>query len=112
MPLNTYQKGEFLPYQLADADLATVVVDAAGFTAITPVLPATSIKQVIVLDDVDDAGASVPVSAYRHVAGCLTESQKERFLPGILSGDLQVSIGYTEPETGTDLAALKDPGRP
>jgi alkylation response protein AidB-like acyl-CoA dehydrogenase len=31
-----------------------------------------------------------------------TEEQKERFLPGILAGDIVFAIGYTEPEAGTD----------
>jgi alkylation response protein AidB-like acyl-CoA dehydrogenase len=36
-----------------------------------------------------------------------TPAQKEFFLPKILKGDLHFSIGYSEPEAGTDLAALK-----
>ncbi|MEV6336217.1 acyl-CoA dehydrogenase family protein [Nocardia vinacea] len=36
-----------------------------------------------------------------------TERQKKRFLPGILAGDIHFAIGYCEPETGTDLAALQ-----
>ncbi len=36
-----------------------------------------------------------------------TEQQKQQFLPGILSGDINFAIGYTEPEAGTDLASLK-----
>jgi alkylation response protein AidB-like acyl-CoA dehydrogenase len=36
-----------------------------------------------------------------------TEAQKDFFLPKILSGDVHFAIGYTEPEAGTDLAALR-----
>jgi alkylation response protein AidB-like acyl-CoA dehydrogenase len=36
-----------------------------------------------------------------------SEEQKQRFLPGILRGEINFAIGYTEPEAGTDLASLK-----
>ena len=36
-----------------------------------------------------------------------TEEQKEYFLPKILAGELHFSIGYSEPESGTDLASLR-----
>ncbi|MEU6579452.1 acyl-CoA dehydrogenase family protein [Nocardia sp. NPDC046763] len=35
-----------------------------------------------------------------------TEEQKQRFLPGILRGEIEFAIGYTEPDSGTDLFSL------
>jgi hypothetical protein len=36
-----------------------------------------------------------------------TAEQKDFFLPKILAGEVHFAIGYTEPEAGTDLAALR-----
>jgi alkylation response protein AidB-like acyl-CoA dehydrogenase len=36
-----------------------------------------------------------------------TEQQKQRWLPGIATGELVIAIGMTEPSGGSDLAALK-----
>ena len=36
-----------------------------------------------------------------------THEQKEFFLPKILAGEIHFCIGYTEPESGTDLASLQ-----
>lgn len=36
-----------------------------------------------------------------------TEEQKERYLPGICSGELGFSVGLSEPDAGSDLAAVR-----
>jgi len=67
--------------------------------------------QFIFFDEVQRAAAPFPFVTINTVGPTLmsygTEEQKRRFLPGILSGDLNFAIGYTEPEAGTDLASLR-----
>ncbi|MDT0550834.1 acyl-CoA dehydrogenase family protein, partial [Streptomyces lonegramiae] len=57
------------------------------------------------------AGAPVSMVTLNTVGPTLmrygTEEQKAYFLPRILSGELVFAIGYSEPEAGTDLAALR-----
>lgn len=36
-----------------------------------------------------------------------TEAQKERYLPGMWSGEIRCALGYSEPNAGTDLASLQ-----
>lgn len=68
-------------------------------------------EQFVFFDEVQRAGLPFPFVTVNTVGPTLmkygTEEQKERFLPGILSGDIVFAIGYTEPEAGTDLASLK-----
>ena len=44
-------------------------------------------------------------------AATASQEQKDFFLPKILAGEIHFSIGYTEPDAGTDLASLKTLGR-
>ena len=69
------------------------------------------IEQLIFFDEAQRAEAPVPMLSINTVGPTImrfgTEDQKDRFLPGILAGDLNFAIGYTEPGSGTDLASLK-----
>jgi alkylation response protein AidB-like acyl-CoA dehydrogenase len=69
------------------------------------------IEQLIFFDEAQRAEAPVPMLSINTVGPTImrfgTEDQKNRFLPGILAGDLNFAIGYTEPGSGTDLASLK-----
>lgn len=71
--------------------------------------PATD--QYIFFDETRRAGAPFPFVTVNTVGPTImrygTEEQKAYFLPGILSGDINFAIGYTEPEAGTDLASLR-----
>src|SRR4051794_6928906 len=67
--------------------------------------------QYIFFDEVQRAGAPFPFVTLNTVGPTLmlygSEEQKQRFLPGILNGDVNFAIGYTEPGAGTDLASLR-----
>ena len=70
----------------------------------------SEIEQFIFFDESMRAGAPVPMLTINTVGPTIyrngTEEQKEFFLPRILRGEIHFCIGYTEPEAGTDLAAL------
>ncbi len=67
--------------------------------------------QFIFFDQVQPAGAPFPFVTVNTVGPTImaygTEAQKQQFLPGILNGDINFAIGYTEPGAGTDLASLQ-----
>ncbi|WP_030798745.1 acyl-CoA dehydrogenase family protein [Streptomyces sp. NRRL S-337] len=71
----------------------------------------TPMEQFIFFDEAAQAGVPLPLMALNTVGPTLmqfgTEEQKAYFLPRVLSGELDFAIGYSEPEAGTDLAALK-----
>ncbi|MET8269999.1 acyl-CoA dehydrogenase family protein [Streptomyces sp. NPDC005096] len=68
-------------------------------------------EQFVFFDEAYRAGAPVSMVTLNTVGPTLmkygTEAQKAYFLPRILDGDLVFAIGYSEPEAGTDLAALR-----
>ncbi|MFS0694405.1 acyl-CoA dehydrogenase family protein [Streptomyces nitrosporeus] len=66
--------------------------------------------QYVFFDEVQRAGLPFPFVTVNTVGPTLmaygSQEHRERFLPGILSGDIVFAIGYTEPGAGTDLASL------
>lgn len=56
-------------------------------------------------------GAPLPRNAIQIVAPALlafgSEEIRQRYLPRIARGEINFSLGYTEPESGTDLASLR-----
>ena len=71
----------------------------------------SAIDQFIFFDEVQRAGAPFPFVTVNTAGPTLmafgSEEQKAAYLPGILAGEINFAIGYTEPEAGTDLAALR-----
>jgi alkylation response protein AidB-like acyl-CoA dehydrogenase len=69
------------------------------------------LEQQIFVNEAARADVPLPYVTLQTVGPTLqaygTPEQKEFFLPRILTGELHFSIGYTEPEAGTDLAALR-----
>src|SRR4051795_7060876 len=60
---------------------------------------------------VPDAGAGLGIALHNDIClpyflGYCTEEQKQRWLPGIVSGELVTAIGMTEPGIGSDLASM------
>jgi alkylation response protein AidB-like acyl-CoA dehydrogenase len=71
----------------------------------------SEIEQLIFFDEAWRVSAPIPFLSINTVGKTIQEfgsdEQKAFFLPRILAGDLHVSIGYTEPTAGTDLASLR-----
>jgi len=71
----------------------------------------TATEQLIFFEEAELAGAPLPFVTLNTVGPALmslgSEAHKQQFLPGIVRGEVHFAIGYTEPDAGTDLAALK-----
>ncbi len=71
----------------------------------------TPLEQLIFSDEVQRVNFPIPFLTLNSVGPTIakygTAKQKQELLPKILAGKLHVSIGYTEPESGTDLASLR-----
>jgi 3-oxocholest-4-en-26-oyl-CoA dehydrogenase alpha subunit len=71
----------------------------------------STLDQLIFMDEAAIAGVPVPFLTINTVGPTImrfgTPEQRERYLPRIAAGEIHFSIGYSEPEAGTDLAALR-----
>jgi len=71
----------------------------------------SAIEQFIFFDESMRSGAPVPMLTINTVGPTImnfgSKEQKDFFLPKILAGEIHFCIGYSEPDAGTDLAALK-----
>ncbi len=69
------------------------------------------VEQQIFVNEAARADVPLPAVTLQTVGPVLQEhgtpGQKEFFLPRILAGEVHFAIGYTEPDAGTDLAALR-----
>jgi hypothetical protein len=69
------------------------------------------LEQQIFVSEAARADVPLPAVTLQTVGPTLqaygTQQQKDFFLPRILAGEVHFAIGYTEPEAGTDLAALR-----
>ena len=67
--------------------------------------------QFILFDEAQRANCPMPFVTLNTVGPTLmrfgSAAQKQRFLPGVLTGDVIFAIGYSEPTAGTDLASLR-----
>jgi alkylation response protein AidB-like acyl-CoA dehydrogenase len=71
--------------------------------------------QLIFTDEAAIAGVPIPYLTLNTVGPTImrfgSDAQKQEMLPKILQGEMHFSIGYSEPESGTDLASLKTRAR-
>jgi alkylation response protein AidB-like acyl-CoA dehydrogenase len=71
----------------------------------------TALEQYIFGEEARRVNAPLPFVTLNTVGPTLieygTEEQKKKFLPAILSGEIDFAIGYSEPGAGSDLASLR-----
>ncbi len=72
-------------------------------------------EQFVFFDEAVRAGVPLPLLTLNTVGPMLmrwgTDAQQQDYLPGILAGEIIFAVGYSEPEAGTDLAALATSAR-
>src|SRR3954453_9485659 len=75
----------------------------------------SAIEQYIMFDEVWRAGVPFPFVTVNTIGPAImrfgSDEQKQTYLPGIIAGEINFAIGYTEPEAGTDLASIRTAAR-
>ncbi|GAA0566277.1 AMP-binding protein [Actinomadura livida] len=106
VPLNVFLKGEFLRYQLADADPGVLVVDAAAFDMATRLVSDSGMDiRVVALDGTgSDTGTGADVVAFQDLALAPERTWPE---PG---PDSLLSILYTSGTTGLPKGCMINQG--
>ena len=95
VPLNVFLRGEFLRYQLDDAEAATVIVDAPGQSAVADIVSELPVlKRVVALDDAGSEGPMEAVSFGRIAEEGASPPSVE------LSASSLMTIMYTSGTTG------------
>ncbi len=69
-----------------------------------------AMAEAIKVDEINSHHAPFPLDGVEIGNALLisgNEEQKKRFLPGIASGEIDIALGYTEPNAGSDIASIQ-----
>ncbi len=76
--------------------------------------PLGYLAHIIAMEEISRASAAVGLSYGAHSNLCVnqiyrngTEAQKQRYLPGLIAGDLIGALAMSEPEAGSDVVSMK-----
>lgn len=110
VPLNPFLRGEFLHYQLADSEAATIVTDAPGLEQVRPLVERLpGLRRIVLLgqppEDPATGRADVELVSYDD----LTAAGPAPDYPHLVAGDL-FSIMYTSGTTGMPKGCMMSNG--
>jgi carnitine-CoA ligase len=101
VPLNSFLRGEFLRFQLADAAAATVMVDTPGLDSVAAVadeLP--ELERVVAFDALPQARPALPDRVGLHAYAALAATDAAGFTPPALTMEDPLALIYTSGTTG------------